>query len=154
MSAHGVVDLGHTPAGWTGTAFAAAGATAAGAGICLDRAWLLWLGATLVVLAAAATWVLHLAGWGKPSGPRPADQWDWRVRDTTAREGHPDCLGCRLAGRRPRTEPGEAGGRPTTEHAYRAPEPSGRLSSYSTSSAEPLPGTATRSPVGANPNRR
>ncbi|MFF6884901.1 HGxxPAAW family protein [Streptomyces sp. NPDC012421] len=52
------------------------------------------------VTAPVVTWLLHLAGWGKPSGPRPPDQWDWRVRDTTARTGHPDCLGCRLAGRR------------------------------------------------------
>ncbi|MFJ7990238.1 HGxxPAAW family protein [Streptomyces sp. NPDC096351] len=100
MSAHGDVDLGHTLAGWTGTTVAGLGSAVAGAGICLGLAPALWLGAALVVLAAAITWGLHLAGWGKPSGPRPADQWDWRVRDTTARRGHPDCLGCRLAGRR------------------------------------------------------
>ncbi|MDX2560377.1 hypothetical protein PV371_12055 [Streptomyces sp. TX20-6-3] len=113
MSAHGDVDLGHTLAGWTGTTLAGLGSAVAGAGICLDRTWALWLGAALAVLAAAVTWGLHLAGWGKPSGPRPADQWDWRVRDAGARHGHPDCLGCRLAGRtvtttartRPRPEP-------------------------------------------------
>ncbi|MFB6526623.1 MULTISPECIES: HGxxPAAW family protein [unclassified Streptomyces] len=118
MSAHGDVDLGHTLAGWTGTTLAGLGSAVAGAGICLDRAWALWLGAALAVLAAAATWALHLAGWGKPSGPRPADQWDWRVRDTDAAHGHPDCLGCRLAGRpvtataRPRPQPEPAPGRP------------------------------------------
>ncbi|MFB7410326.1 HGxxPAAW family protein [Streptomyces sp. NPDC056202] len=118
MSAHGDVDLGHTLAGWTGTTLAGLGSAVAGAGICLDRAWALWLGAALAVLAAAVTWALHLAGWGKPSGPRPADQWDWRVRDTDAAHGHPDCLGCRLAGRpvtapaRPRPQPEPAPGRP------------------------------------------
>ncbi|MFF2306984.1 HGxxPAAW family protein [Streptomyces sp. NPDC058128] len=118
MSAHGDVDLGHTLAGWTGTTLAGLGSAVAGAGICLDRAWALWLGAALAVLAAAATWALHLAGWGKPSGPRPAGQWDWRVRDTDAAHGHPDCLGCRLAGRpvtapaRPRPQPEPAPGRP------------------------------------------
>ncbi|OKJ49611.1 HGxxPAAW family protein [Streptomyces sp. CB02261] len=99
MSAHGDVDLGHTLAGWTGTTLAGLAGAVTGAGICLDRTWALWLGAALAALAAATTWGLHLAGWGKPSGPRPAAQWDWRVRDITARDGHPDCLGCRLAGR-------------------------------------------------------
>ncbi|MFF5922864.1 HGxxPAAW family protein [Streptomyces flavochromogenes] len=118
MSAHGDVDLGHTLAGWTGTTLAGLGSAVAGAGICLDRTWALWLGAALAVLAATATWTLHLTGWGKPSGPRPADQWDWRVRDSGARHGHPDCLGCRLAGRpvtvtaRTRPHPEPAPGRP------------------------------------------
>lgn len=57
-------------------------------------------GIAVIVLAAAITWLLHLAGRGKPSGPRAADQWDWRVKDLRARRGHPDCLGCRMAGRR------------------------------------------------------
>ncbi|MGW5641055.1 HGxxPAAW family protein [Streptomyces sp. NPDC003832] len=57
-------------------------------------------GAAVLVVALLTTWVLHLAGWGKPGGPRPVDQWNWRVRDLGARDGHADCLGCRLAGRR------------------------------------------------------
>lgn len=100
MSAHGDVDLGHTLAGWTGTALATLGCAALGAALCLGSVPVAGLGAALLVAAALATWLLHLAGWGKPSGPRPAAQWDWRVRDTTARAGHPDCLGCRMAGRR------------------------------------------------------
>ncbi|GAA3075746.1 hypothetical protein GCM10017562_49900 [Streptomyces roseofulvus] len=102
MSAHGDVDLGHTLAGWTGTALATLGCAAAGAALCLGSAWAGALGAALLAAAALTTWLLHLAGWGKPSGPRPAAQWDWRVRDTAARAGHPDCLGCRMAGRRAR----------------------------------------------------
>lgn len=59
-------------------------------------------GIGLIGLSAVVTWLLHLAGWGKPSGPRPADQWDWRVKDLGARRGHPGSLGCRMAGRRSR----------------------------------------------------
>lgn len=95
---HEDVDLGHTVAGWTGWAVAVTGTAVAGAGMCVWRPGL-WLGAAICVLAAVITWVLHLLGWGKPSGPRPRDQWDWRVRDLTARSGHPHCTGCRLAGR-------------------------------------------------------
>ncbi|MFD9303506.1 HGxxPAAW family protein [Streptomyces sp. NPDC060048] len=100
MSAHGHVDLGHTVAGWTGTALALVGCTAAGAAVCASWIPGVWIGLAVVVLAGLATWVLHLAGWGKPSGPRPADQWDWRVRDTVAHAGHADCLGCRVRGPR------------------------------------------------------
>ncbi|MEU8773670.1 HGxxPAAW family protein [Streptomyces sp. NPDC048606] len=98
MSAHGHVDLGHTVAGWTGTTLALLGTAGAGAALC--AAWTpgIWLGLGLVVAAGLVTWLLHLAGWGKPSGPRPESQWDWRTRDTSARTGHVDCLGCRLAG--------------------------------------------------------
>ncbi|MFF8411646.1 HGxxPAAW family protein [Streptomyces omiyaensis] len=99
MSVHGDVDLGHTVAGWTGTALAALGCTALGAAVCLVSAPLAGLGAALLAAAALATWLLHLAGWGKPSGPRPAAARAWRVRDAAAAAGHPDCLGCRLAGR-------------------------------------------------------
>ncbi|MEU2284925.1 HGxxPAAW family protein [Streptomyces sp. NPDC013178] len=114
MSAHGDVDLGHTVAGWTGTFVAVVGCGIAGIGLTADSAVLIAVGAATVVLAAGATWVLHLAGWGKPSGPRPADQWDWRVRDLSARGGHPDCLGCRMAGRR-RTSAVVASRRPVPE---------------------------------------
>ncbi|MGW6553766.1 HGxxPAAW family protein, partial [Streptomyces sp. NPDC055051] len=100
MSAHGDVDLGHTLAGWTGTALATLGCAALGLALCLGSAAAGGLGTAPLAAAALVTWLLHLAGWGKPSGPRPPDQWDWRVRDTAAGTGHPDCLGCRLAGRR------------------------------------------------------
>jgi hypothetical protein len=101
MSAHGEGDLGHTVAGWTGTAIAVAGSAVLGAGLVARSAVALWLGGAVLVLAAAATWLLHLAGWGKPTGPRPPAARDWRVRDTAARDGHHRCLGCRLAGRAP-----------------------------------------------------
>uniref|UniRef100_UPI00053AB540 HGxxPAAW family protein n=1 Tax=Kitasatospora sp. MBT63 TaxID=1444768 RepID=UPI00053AB540 len=98
MSAlHGSHDMGHTVAGWTGTAVALTGFTVAGVALCAGSVAGLWLGGALAVLAAVVTWVLHLAGWGKPSGPRPEQQWPWRVRDTMT--AHADCLGCRLAGR-------------------------------------------------------
>ncbi|MEU4088807.1 HGxxPAAW family protein [Streptomyces aureus] len=94
-------DLGHTVAGWTGTGIATLGFAACGLALVATSALLALAGAALLVLAPLVTWTLHLAGWGKPSGPRPAGQWDWRVRDLTARDGHPGCVGCRLAGRRP-----------------------------------------------------
>ncbi|MFC8674572.1 HGxxPAAW family protein [Streptomyces griseorubiginosus] len=100
MSAHDNVDLGHTVAGWTGTAVALGGFSLAGLGVIAGSAALVISGVAVIALAAIVTWLLHLTGWGKPSGPRPADQWDWRVKDLGARQGHPDCLGCRLAGRR------------------------------------------------------
>ncbi|WP_216591846.1 HGxxPAAW family protein, partial [Streptomyces brasiliscabiei] len=96
MSLH---DDGHTVAGWTGTAIGTVGSTALGLGVC---GWApgFVLGAVICVLAILVTWGLHLGGWGKPPGPRPRDQWSPRVRDLSARGGHADCLGCRLAGRR------------------------------------------------------
>ncbi|MCM1966003.1 MULTISPECIES: HGxxPAAW family protein [unclassified Streptomyces] len=100
MSAHGHVDLGHTVAGWTGTAIALVGSAVAGAALCVSWTPGIWIGLGVVVVAGIVTWLLHLAGWGKPSGPRPESQWDWRVRDTVAHSGHADCLGCRLSGPR------------------------------------------------------
>ncbi|GHC77127.1 HGxxPAAW family protein [Streptomyces flavofungini] len=99
MSMHGDHDMGHTVAGWTGTCTAVLGSAVLGVGLAVDSAGVLVAGGAVVVLAALATWVLHLAGWGKPTGPRPVAQQPWRVRDTAARRGHPHCLGCRLAGR-------------------------------------------------------
>jgi hypothetical protein len=96
-------DEGHTVAGWTGTAIGTAGSVALGMGVC---GWApgFPLGIAVSVAALLVTWVLHLAGWGKPPGPRPRDQWALGARDRTGRGGHPGCLGCRLAGRRgPRT---------------------------------------------------
>ncbi|MFD7445961.1 HGxxPAAW family protein [Streptomyces sp. NPDC059909] len=92
-------DEGHTIAGWTGCAVATAGAAIAGVGIC---GWSpgIWWGLGVMAVAVLVTWGLHLAGWGKPPGLRPAGQWGLRVRDRAAREGHAGCLGCRLAGRR------------------------------------------------------
>lgn len=100
MSMHGDHDMGHTLAGWTGTCTAVLGGAVAGVGLAANSTGVLVAGGAVVVLAALATWFLHLAGWGKPTGPRPVAQQPWRVRDTAARRGHPDCLGCRLAGRR------------------------------------------------------
>ncbi|MET8470625.1 HGxxPAAW family protein [Streptomyces sp. NPDC006422] len=91
-------DDGHTLAGWAGCALAVAGAATAGAGIIGWRPGL-WLGAAALAGAALLAWGLHLAGWGKPPGPRPAAQRPVRVRDMSARDGHPGCVGCRIAGR-------------------------------------------------------
>ncbi|MET7746690.1 HGxxPAAW family protein [Streptomyces sp. NPDC005385] len=101
MSAHGDVDMGHTVAGWTGTSIGLAGSVTAGVGVILGAAGVIAGGLGAVAAAVITTWILHLAGWGKPGGPRPADQWDWRVRDLTARQGHAGCVGCRLGRRRP-----------------------------------------------------
>ncbi|MFD5429054.1 HGxxPAAW family protein [Streptomyces sp. NPDC127084] len=92
-------DEGHTIAGWTGTFIATIGAAVVGVGICGWRPGI-WLGIAVMVVALLVTWALHLAGWGKRPGPRPADQWSMRVRDHAARAGHEECLGCLLAGRR------------------------------------------------------
>jgi hypothetical protein len=92
--------LGHTVAGWTGTALALAGFCVTGVEVIAVSAPLVLSGIAVIALAAVSTWLLHLPGWGKPSGPRPADQWDWRVKDLHARHAHPHCLGCRMAGRR------------------------------------------------------
>ncbi|MFF5895830.1 HGxxPAAW family protein [Streptomyces argenteolus] len=99
MSVHGDHDLGHTVAGWTGTAIGTLGSAVLGAAVVTASAALLWLGAAIVVLAALTCWILHLAGWGKATGPRPAGRQGLRTRDAGARRGHPGCLGCRLAGR-------------------------------------------------------
>ncbi|MGW3214506.1 HGxxPAAW family protein [Streptomyces parvus] len=99
MSAHGHVDLGHTAAGWAGTATTIIGLTLTGIAMAAVSAPLALAGAAVTLGAGALTWLLHLAGWGKPSGPRPESEWPWRIRDRAARQGHPGCLGCRLAGR-------------------------------------------------------
>ena len=126
MSLHGddPYDLGHTLAGWTGTALAALGSALSGLGVIAASVLLVCAGAAVLVLALLATWALHLAGWGKPSGPRPVEQWNWRVRDTGARTGHPGCLGCRLAGRAGARRPYPT---PVTRQASAAAEqPAGR----------------------------
>ncbi|MFE9767938.1 HGxxPAAW family protein [Streptomyces sp. NPDC005808] len=101
MSAHGDHDMGHTAAGWTGTAMATTGSTILGVALAAGSPAGLWSGGALVILAVLTTWLLHLAGWGKAGGPRPVGRRHWRTRDAAARRGHPGCLGCRLAGRRP-----------------------------------------------------
>ncbi|MFL1906019.1 HGxxPAAW family protein [Streptomyces tauricus] len=98
MSGHHYEE-GHTLAGWTGCAVAVLGLSTAGAGMCLGSGPALWSGVGITGLGVLVTWGLHLAGWGKPSGIRPPAERSWRVRDPAARAGHPDCLGCRLAGR-------------------------------------------------------
>ncbi|MGW4197882.1 HGxxPAAW family protein [Streptomyces sp. NPDC005004] len=92
-------DEGHTIAGWTGVGVATAGACVLGVGVCVVSVPCLVGGAVIVGLGALVTWVLHLAGWGKPPGVRPREQWGMRVRDTAAKDGHPGCVGCRMAGR-------------------------------------------------------
>ncbi|MFC9501493.1 HGxxPAAW family protein [Streptomyces sp. NPDC056982] len=89
-------DEGHTVAGWAGFTVATGGAIITGLGICGWRPGI-WLGICVLASATLVTWSLHLAGWGKPPGPRPSNL---RGRDRAARNGHTDCLGCRLAGRR------------------------------------------------------
>ncbi|MEW2396610.1 HGxxPAAW family protein [Streptomyces sp. NPDC046862] len=100
MGAH-QYDEGHTVAGWTGFGIATVGAAVAGLGMCTGSTVELWGGIAGVGVSVIVTWVLHLAGWGKAPGTRPADQWGMRVRDLSARKGHPGCVGCRLAGRWP-----------------------------------------------------
>ncbi|WP_030938643.1 HGxxPAAW family protein [Streptomyces sp. NRRL S-646] len=109
MSAH-QYDEGHTVAGWTGFAVATAGAVVLGLGVCTASVIALAGGLGIVVVSVLVTWALHLAGWGKPPGRRPREQWGWRVRDLAAREGHPGCVGCRLAARG-RGVPGSRGAR-------------------------------------------
>ncbi|MFE9433732.1 HGxxPAAW family protein [Streptomyces sp. NPDC006640] len=96
---HGNHDLGHTVAGWTGTAVAVLGFCLTGAALTQGSSAGIAGGTTVIVAAALVTWVLHLGGWGKPSGPRPVGEQNWRTKDRAAAEGHPGCLGCRLAGR-------------------------------------------------------
>ncbi|MEU6425101.1 HGxxPAAW family protein [Microbispora sp. NPDC046973] len=106
---HDDVDLGHTVAGWTGCLVVLCGCATAGVAMCAASPPGVWLGIGVILLGGLATWALHLAGWGKPSGPRPPEQWDWRVKDPMT--GHDGCLACRIAGR-PRgrgDEPGTAG---------------------------------------------
>ncbi|KUO08739.1 HGxxPAAW family protein [Streptomyces sp. DSM 15324] len=117
MAGH-LYDEGHTVAGWTGVAIATTGTTVMGVGVCAVSTALLVGGGAVVVLSALVTWALHLAGWGKPPGVRPRAEWGMGVRDTSARDGHPECVGCRLAGRRAAREAGRtvlAGGSALSE---------------------------------------
>ncbi|MFJ3235135.1 HGxxPAAW family protein [Streptomyces sp. NPDC086787] len=98
MSGH-LHDEGHTVAGWTGTAVATIGSTVVGVGMVMTSTPLMAVGLAVVAVSVLVTWSLHLAGWGKPPGPRPKGQWGMRLRDTGARAGHPGCVSCRLAGR-------------------------------------------------------
>ncbi|MEU6091756.1 HGxxPAAW family protein [Streptomyces sp. NPDC047085] len=94
---HGDYDMGHTVAGWTGTVICLVGLSGTGAAMCVGSSLGLWAGLATVVLSALVTWGLHLAGWGKPTGPRPREEWPWQVKDPMT--AHADCLGCRMAGR-------------------------------------------------------
>ncbi|MFF7759801.1 HGxxPAAW family protein [Streptomyces griseorubiginosus] len=99
MSAH-QYDEGHTVAGWTGFGIATVGTSVAGLGVCLVSGALIVGGLAVVGVSVLVTWALHLSGWGKPPGRRPREEWGMRVRDSSAREGHEECVGCRIAGRR------------------------------------------------------
>lgn len=99
MSAH-QYDEGHTVAGWTGFGIATVGTSVAGLGVCLVSGALIVGGLAVVAVSVLVTWALHLSGWGKPPGLRPREEWGMRVRDSSAREGHAGCVGCRIAGRR------------------------------------------------------
>ncbi|WP_020134033.1 HGxxPAAW family protein [Streptomyces sp. 351MFTsu5.1] len=99
MSAH-QYDEGHTVAGWTGFGIATVGTAVAGLGVCLVSGVLIVGGLAVVGVSVLVTWALHLSGWGKPPGRRPREEWEMRVRDSGAREGHEECVGCRIAGRR------------------------------------------------------
>ncbi|MEU9329537.1 HGxxPAAW family protein [Streptomyces canus] len=98
MSAH-QYDEGHTVAGWTGFGIATAGTAVLGLGVCTVSGVVMAGGLAITAVGALVTWALHLAGWGKPPGRRPREQWGMRVRDTSARQGHAGCVGCRMAGR-------------------------------------------------------
>ncbi|MDQ1046892.1 HGxxPAAW family protein [Streptomyces sp. V4I2] len=98
MSAH-QYDEGHTVAGWAGFGIATVGTTVLGVGVCLVSVPLLAGGLAIVMASLLVTWALHLTGWGKPPGRRPRAEWGMRVRDLSARGGHPGCVGCRMAGR-------------------------------------------------------
>jgi hypothetical protein len=98
VSAH-QYDEGHTVAGWTGFGIATVGTAVLGLGVCTVSGVVMTGGLAITVVGALVTWALHLAGWGKPPGRRPREQWGMRVRDTSARQGHVGCVGCRMAGR-------------------------------------------------------
>ncbi|MFI0542998.1 HGxxPAAW family protein [Streptomyces sp. WSLK1-3] len=133
MSAH-QYDEGHTVAGWTGVAVATVGTSVLGLGVCTVSGALIAVGLVITAASALVTWVLHLSGWGKPPGRRPREQWGMRVRDTGARQGHPGCVGCRMAGRRG----ARTGGRVGARAAATPPEPV----SVGSRSAEPVSGAA------------
>ncbi|WDM17147.1 hypothetical protein J3S85_04670 [Streptomyces lavenduligriseus] len=92
------------------------GTAVIGLGICGWRPGI-WLGLALTAAAVVVTWVLHLAGWGKPPGVRSADQHPLGVRDRSARQGHAGCVACRLAGRRAARAPAKAVPEPAPETA-------------------------------------
>lgn len=115
MSGH-LHDEGHTVAGWTGAFIATVGSTVAGTGVVMASAGVVGGGAGIVAVAVLVTWALHLTGWGKPPGARPRETWGMRVRDGAARDGHPGCVACRLAGRGRSAEAPTAAG-PGTEVA-------------------------------------
>lgn len=98
MSAH-QYDEGHTVAGWTGFGIATVGTAVLGLGVCTVSGVVMAGGLAITAVGALVTWALHLAGWGQAAGRRPREQWGMRVRDTSARQGHAGCVGCRMAGR-------------------------------------------------------
>lgn len=139
---HGTHDLGHTVAGWTGTAITVIDCCVAGVAMTRGSAPDLALGTGVIAVAGLVTWVLHLSGWGKPSGPRPVREQNWRVRDHEAAQGHPNCLGCRIAGR--------TGTRRGAAASWSTPLPSARTSQGSVPirSAVPPGASAVRNESG------
>ncbi|MFE0517056.1 HGxxPAAW family protein, partial [Streptomyces sp. NPDC058964] len=61
MSAHGDYDMGHTVAGWTGTAMASAGFTVCGLGMVTGSLVPLVGGVVIVVLAVLTTCEIELS---------------------------------------------------------------------------------------------
>ncbi|WP_217235896.1 HGxxPAAW family protein [Streptomyces sp. AC555_RSS877] len=149
MSAH-QYDHGHTVAGWTGVGVATVGSAVLGAGVCLVSVPLLAGGFAIVVVSLLVTWALHLAGWGKPSGLRPREEWGMRVRDLSARGGHPGCVGCRMAGRGAR----RMAGRPAVADLPvpgSAPVPQSSPVSVPASASVSVPAGGEPAPVTVNP---
>ncbi|MFG2818633.1 HGxxPAAW family protein [Kitasatospora sp. NPDC048365] len=143
MGAHDHHDMGHTVAGWTGTAIAVLGTTATGLALIAGSTAGLIAGAALTALGGLAAWLLHLAGWGKRSGPRPPHARHWRHRDTAARAGHPGCLGCRLAGRTPAAPTPAPARAPRVTDLPGAPAPAPADRPTPTGEPAPTPATVT-----------
>ncbi|WP_309500558.1 HGxxPAAW family protein, partial [Streptomyces shenzhenensis] len=74
-------DEGHTVAGWTGTAIATVGSGLLGLAVCTVSVTVLVAGLAVCAVSVLVTWYLHLAGWGKPPGPRSWAQWPLGARD-------------------------------------------------------------------------
>jgi hypothetical protein len=72
VSTH-LYDEGHTLAGWTGFGIAIVGAAVIGMGVCTAQGLVVAGGLVVIAVGVVVTWVLHVAGWGKPPGLRAVD---------------------------------------------------------------------------------